>query len=80
MKYRNSSSNQISSQRYELKLLKFVKDKFQIKSFDTKLKKRQEYDFELSEKLGKVPTKYYSYAIVNDTDQVFMTGGYNLED
>ena len=62
-----------SDSRFELKTLKFVRDRFVIKLYDTQNKKGSQVEVYIPEECRRVPTRHFSYVSLGQ--HMLMSGG-----
>lgn len=63
----------MSDVKYEVKTVKFSKDKFLVKIYDTVKRKGQTIDIQIPEEVNKIANKFFSYVSIEH--EVIMTGG-----
>lgn len=61
----SSNNSHYTDARYELKTLKFIKDKFVVKIYDTQSKKGTQIDLEIPYDVSKIPSRNFSYVCMN---------------
>lgn len=71
-------SLKITDQRYEVKTLKFKKDKFEVKIYDCQNKTSKTKHIEIPEESRRVPTKSFGYVSLGA--DFLLSGGQFLDD
>lgn len=69
----------VGDPKYEIRTMKFKKDKFEIKSYDAQNKKGINKDVIIPEEVKRIATKHFSYVSLGNKS-ILMTGGQYVDD
>eukprot|EP00347_Sterkiella_histriomuscorum_P023731 403333576 len=69
----------VGDPKYEIRTMKFKKDKFEVKSYDAQNKKSTNIEILIPDEIKRIPTRFFSYVNIGNK-KVLMSGGFYIDD